>query len=58
MDQVPSRVWLCVVCQREVEAELDDRVEVSFSAELGVRELKLDVYESAANYTRCGGSLQ
>ena len=35
MDQVPSRVWLCVVCQREVEAELDDRVEVSFSAWAG-----------------------
>ena len=52
MDAVPSRVWLCVVCQRDVEAELDDRVEVSFSVEVGVRDLQLKVYESAANYGR------
>ena len=52
MDKVPSRTWHCVVCQRELEADLDDRVEVSFSVEAGVRDLKLDVYESAAHYAR------
>jgi class 3 adenylate cyclase len=52
MDLVPSHVWFCVVCQRDIEAELDDRVEVSFSVELGVRDLQLRVYESLANYAR------
>ena len=52
MDLVPSHAWYCVVCQREIQAELDDRVEVSFSAELGVRHLELDIYGSAANYGR------
>lgn len=52
MDLVPSRVWFCVVCQRDVEAELDDRVEVSFSVEVGVRHLELDIYGSPANYSR------
>ncbi len=52
MDKVPSRAWHCVVCQKEIEADLDDRVEVSFSVEVGVRDLKLDVHGSAANYAR------
>ncbi len=52
MDLVPSGMWHCVVCQREVECDLDDRVEVSFSAELGVRDLQLEVYKNAENYSR------
>lgn len=52
MDLLPSQHWHCVVCQRDVQAELDDRVEVSFSSELGVRHLELDIWGSPANYGR------
>ena len=52
MDAVPSREWHCVVCQRQVQADLDDRVEVNFSVEQGVRDLQLNVFTGVANYTR------
>lgn len=52
MDAVPSRRWHCVVCARDVEADLDDRVEVSFSVEQGVRDLALDPFGGVANYMR------
>lgn len=52
MDAVPSGDWYCVVCDRAVSAELDDRVEVSFSPELGVRTLQLDAFSRPENYWR------
>lgn len=52
MDAVPPREWHCVVCDRQLQAELDDRVEVSFSPELGVRQLALEPFKDVANYWR------
>lgn len=52
MDAVPQRDWFCVMCQRAIAVELDDRVEVSFSPELGIRELRLDIFGSPQNYGR------
>ncbi|MBL8920563.1 MAG: adenylate/guanylate cyclase domain-containing protein [Myxococcaceae bacterium] len=50
IDAVPSGEWLCVVCDRLLQAELDDRVEVSFTPELGVRHLALDASSSLQHY--------
>ncbi len=52
MDAVPAKEWPCVVCARLVQADLDDRVEVSFTVEAGVRDLQLDVFSSLASYAR------
>lgn len=52
MDAVPSKAWHCVVCQRDIAAELDDRVEVSFTADLGVRPLELGLFDSVPAYMR------
>lgn len=52
MDAVPSGEWYCVVCHRNVEANLDDRVEVSFTPELGVRDLAIDAFASIDHYWR------
>jgi hypothetical protein len=50
LDLVPSQRWHCLMCSVDVEAELDDRVEVGFSAELGIRELNFDVFGDAQSY--------
>ncbi len=52
MDAVPAQEWNCVVCDRLVQADLDDRVEVSFSVEQGVRDLQLDLFENVPSYMR------
>jgi class 3 adenylate cyclase len=52
MDAVPSREWYCVVCHRSIEANLDDRVEVSFTPDLGVRPLEIDAFGSIESYWR------
>jgi class 3 adenylate cyclase len=52
MDAVPSGKWHCVVCARDIDCDLDDRVEVSFTPELGVRELKLDRFADMHGYMR------
>lgn len=52
MDAVPSGEWYCVVCDRAVAADLDDRVEVSFTPELGVRPLALDAFARPEDYWR------
>lgn len=52
MDAVPTKQWHCVVCQRDIEADLDDRVEVSFTADFGVRTLELGLFDSVPNYMR------
>jgi class 3 adenylate cyclase len=52
MDAVPSGDWDCVVCNRKVQADLDDRVEVSFTPEVGVRHLALDPFASVDDYWR------
>lgn len=52
MDGLPPESWHCIVCQRSIPSELDDRVEVSFTPEVGVRDLDLDPFESAERYMR------
>lgn len=52
LDAVPSRQFHCLMCQLDSEAELDDRVEVGFSVEVGVRELEFDTFKNAAGYQR------
>ncbi len=52
MDAVPSTDWHCVVCQRDIAAELDDRVEVSFTADFGVRPLSLGLFDGVPSYMR------
>jgi class 3 adenylate cyclase len=50
LDAVPSSEWFCIVCDRQVHADLDDRVEVSFTPELGLRRLELDPASSLEHY--------
>lgn len=50
LDALPSGDWHCVVCDRHLPADLDDRVEVSFTPELGVRRLELDPSGSHERY--------
>lgn len=52
MDRVPTKQWYCVVCARDVEADLDDRVEVSFTVEVGVRALDFHAFDTVDNYMR------
>jgi class 3 adenylate cyclase len=50
MDAVPARAWHCIVCDRDVTADLDDRVEVTFTPEVGVRGLDLQQYDDVDRY--------
>lgn len=52
MDRVPEKTWFCAVCNRDVEAALDDRVEVSFTVEVGIRPLALEPFRTVDNYSR------
>ncbi|MDX2010018.1 MAG: DUF5939 domain-containing protein [Myxococcaceae bacterium] len=52
MDAVPSKDWHCIVCDRDVVADLDDRVEVSFTPEVGVRALDLAPFTDVDRYWR------
>ncbi|MFO0595423.1 MAG: DUF5939 domain-containing protein [Myxococcaceae bacterium] len=52
MDAVPATEWFCVVCHRDIESQLDDRIEVSFTPELGVRHLGIDPFRDSESYWR------
>ncbi|MBX7059819.1 MAG: adenylate/guanylate cyclase domain-containing protein [Leptospirales bacterium] len=52
LDQVESRSFHCTICNIDVDSNLDDQVEVSFSINPAVKSLDIDPYASRENHRR------